>query len=401
MAKILLISNFYPPVQSIATNRVYSFAKYLTEFGHLVTVLTVKVEKKHEEEKNGNIQVIRVDDGGWIKQANTNNDKIILIHYLKCFYNIILSHFVVDELSGWTKNAIVKARELMKSNSYECVISSAPPISSHIIASVLKEEYPAIKWIADMRDAIWTKNYPYWIRNRLFAYAKYFLRQCDAFTAVSKPQLEEYSKMTEGAVSGWVIRNGYDFEAILSKKKRNGKFTIIYSGNFYGPRKPDNFFRALGKLLSEKKIEVCVRIIGNNAPLKVPENMKKYILQEMAIPYLNLIREIKKTGDLLLLISPSSLEKGIYTGKLFDYLGCCVPILGIVPKNDVAAELILKASAGYIAENENIDEIERAIFEAYNDWQANKDFSPDMSVIYKHHRREQAKKLDGLIRKLC
>jgi hypothetical protein len=38
--KILIISTFFPPQNSVASLRGYSFAKYWTELGHKVTVLT-------------------------------------------------------------------------------------------------------------------------------------------------------------------------------------------------------------------------------------------------------------------------------------------------------------------------------------------------------------------------
>jgi hypothetical protein len=38
--KLLIITYFFPPLNSIASLRLYSFAKYLTEFGLDVTVFT-------------------------------------------------------------------------------------------------------------------------------------------------------------------------------------------------------------------------------------------------------------------------------------------------------------------------------------------------------------------------
>jgi len=42
-------------------------------------------------------------------------------------------------------------------------------------------------------------------------------------------------------------------------------------------------------------------------------------------------------------------EKGVYTGKLFEYLGARRPILAIGPEDNVAANLIIERSAGVVA----------------------------------------------------
>ena len=119
------------------------------------------------------------------------------------------------------------------------------------------------------------------------------------------------------------------------------------------------------------------------------------------MPYDKLITTLKEEADLLVLIIPKSREEGIYSGKIFDYLGCLKPILGLVPRNDVAAQLIRDTNTGYIAENEKIDEIEQNILNAYFDWTNNIPFNPNLSLIRKFHRKEQAKILDNLIVSLC
>lgn len=95
----------------------------------------------------------------------------------------------------------------------------------------------------------------------------------------------------------------------------------------------------------------------------------------------------------MLLISPSDIEEGVYTGKLFDYIGVGRPILGLVPKNDVAAKLIEKSKVGYLAENENVVDVMAAIERAYNDWKNKKILIADKEVIKEHHRKSQVRRL--------
>ena len=134
-----------------------------------------------------------------------------------------------------------------------------------------------------------------------------------------------------------------------------------------------------------------IEIIGNNAPINIPNELRKYIKIITKMPYSELISYARKKADLLLMISPSDIEKGCYTGKLFDYVGIGKPILGLVPKNDVAADLIKETHIGYIAENENIEEIKNVLKSAYEDWKENKNFIPNYKLIKQHQRKEQIK----------
>ncbi len=390
---ILIISTYYPPIQSIATNRIYSFAKYLNEFGYFVTILTCSNNGKDTESIENGIKVVRLKQRDFLKKANTNVNEHKLLHYLKCIYNLILMNFIVDEAKGWTQYAILKAEHLMKEHNYDYVLSSAPPIGPHIVALKLKKDNSKIKWIADMRDALsWSENYPDYIRKKLKSFETIFLKNCDGVLSVSKPQLLRYQENASKDICFAEIRNGYDFDAKFYQKETQ-IFSIIYAGSFYGERKPDNFFIALSNVLKKYSIKINVRIIGNKAPIRIPSDIRESISIEKSMDYNELIYELQRKCNLLLLISPSSLEKGIYTGKLFDYLGACTPILGLVPKDDVAADLIKEANSGYIVENESIEEIERTILQAYHDWKNNKRFAPNYHVIKEHHRRNQTRRL--------
>lgn len=393
MKKILIISTFYYPIQHIATNRIVAFAKYLKEYGYDVTVLTKGLQNEHKV-ING-INVHYVNDTYFIKKLDTSKQEIKIIHYLKCARNIIYMNIFDDEDHGWTKNACKKANEILKQNQFDFVLSSAPPIGPHIVAYEIKKKYPKIKWIVDMRDALWSPNYPLKIRNSMLRFVENKISECaDLLLAVSKPQLQEYKKLTDNKLAYIEIRNGYDFVLKKNNSYNKKEFIIIYTGSFHGNRKPDNFFIALENLYKNNKISNFeVEIIGNNAPINIPNAIAKNINIIDKMPYEKLIDYVNDKASILLMISPSNIEKGCYTGKLFDYIGLCKPILALVPKNDVAAALINKINIGYVAENENITEIENNILKAYFDWKNVREFDPDLNIIKLHHRKEQIRKL--------
>ena len=394
MKKILIISNFYYPQKHIAVKRIDAFSKYFFKNGYDVTVLT-KDTKDHFEIVDG-IKIVYVTDKSILKKANTNKQENKMLHYMKCLWNIFIMNIFYDEDRGWTEEALKKAENIFTKENFDYILSSAPPIGSHIIGYNIKKIYPTVKWIADMRDALWSPNYPNNMKNRMLRKAKEILQKSDLLLAVSRPQLVKYREITNEKIDCLEIRNGYDYntELVRCLSKSKEKFTILYTGNFYGSRNPQNFFLALEMLIKKKNIgNIYVEIIGNNSPVNIPQSISKYILEQDRMEYSDLIKYMYSKADLLLLISPSDIEEGVYTGKLFDYIGVGRPILGLVPKNDVAAKLIEKSKVGYLAENENVVDVMAAIERAYNDWKIKKILIADKEVIKEHHRKSQVRRL--------
>lgn len=404
MKKILIISTFYKPIQCVAANRINAFAKYLHEFGYDVTVLTCGYEYNVGENIEGGIRVIRLinESKGILSPFDTHQKENKFIHYMKCLYNIGIQNISIDSDANWTKIALIKAEYLMKEYDFDYILSSALPIGPHIVGMELKKKYPKVKWIADMRDAISEPRgvsciYKYQIRKL----EKNILNTCDYLLAVSKPQLELFKAHYEGndIDKFYQIRNGFDFVFEPNRlKNKKAYFSIIYAGSFYGAIKPNNFFLALLRVLAKHEMKLKVRIIGNKAPIEIPLGLRNIVSEESTLPYEAICKEMKN-ADALLMVTPSCLEKGIYTGKLFDYLGSGTPIIALAPPDDVAGQLIKQANAGYVAANEDVDAIENIIENAYDDWATNTFPQPRTEVITMHHRKEQVRRLLSVLEK--
>ncbi len=58
---------------------------------------------------------------------------------------------------------------------------------------------------------------------------------------------------------------------------------------------------------------------------------------------------LQQQADILLLLSECNPEhRGVYTGKIFEYLGARRPVLAIGTTDNVAAELLLEREAGFM-----------------------------------------------------
>lgn len=394
---ILIISIYYPPIHAIASNRLHSFSKYLDKDKFNIFVLTID-ESISYDDKNDDAKVFRLKNNSIFKRANTSVKSTFIYHKAKSLYNILLNIAFRDEFSSWTKKAKIKASQIIKEQNIDVVLSSYAPVAPHIVALSLKRKFKNIKWIADMRDEM-SKNT--FINNNYRSYLSklesQIFKNADAVTSVSKPILDDFKLIANNnSIIFKEITNGYDFE-IEKNYIKNKVFTISYIGNFYGKRNPDLFLKALEQLYKSDIISnFHIKFIGVNNMYVIHNSIKDKISILPKLEHKEAINQMKQS-DALLLIHPKSKSKGIYTGKLFEYLATIKPIIAIVDKEDVAAELIVKCKAGYISDSDSIEEIKEVITSAYNDWKSDASFNPNISVIKQYHRKEQAKILGNMI----
>ena len=167
-------------------------------------------------------------------------------------------------------------------------------------------------------------------------------------------------------------------------------------GSFYSSRKPTNFFAALVELIKEGKVEkenVRIQFWSASKSYLVPSFLKSIVYHENSISEKESVLQMQQS-DVLLLVHPTNEAKGVFTGKLFEYLGSCRPVLALVDPDDVAAQLIQQCNAGWVAPDENINEIKSAIMSAYEFWEQKKQYKPDFTLLHSLHRKDQVGKLD-------
>ena len=139
-----------------------------------------------------------------------------------------------------------------------------------------------------------------------------------------------------------------------------------------------------------------VNFLGVSGGIIIPKSLKEVVNCFERVEYEQIIPKLK-TSDALLLIQPGNGFKGLFSGKIFDYLGAMRPIIAAIDKADVAAKLIKDCNAGFVAAFNNEKEIADAILSAYNLWKNNDNLKYNEELILDHHRSKQVKKLNQLI----
>ncbi|MDH7596430.1 MAG: glycosyltransferase [Methanothrix sp.] len=427
--KILIVSAYFPPQNSIASLRPYSWAKYFSQAGHDVTVLTT--EKK--EEPNSlkldctSFKVIEVPlkipfMKSWRmykERSNANADikttiKYKILLYLKTIYNKLSQStgcFYACRYPDWHDAWAGKAFKLVNDEVWDVVISTGGPYSVHRIGLNLKKDKKAKKWVVDWRD-LWTRNHIYSGLKIFHPIEKHLEHQfhahADLITTVSEGLADTLRQMTSTRVE--VIYNGYDpddYKNIVKiPRKNNKRYEIVYTGTIYRKfRDPAPLFRAVGELAAEKKLSpdnLHITFAGHKSA-DLSDMAKAYGINDYFTYAGFLPREeallLQYNADACLFLEYNNPSvKGVLTGKLFEYLYIANYILAIgVAENSEAGALIKKTNSGVCLGND-INKIKNYILNIvenknYNSIAIKKNFS----VIKQFERKRQAMKLLELL----
>lgn len=432
--KILLVSVFFYPQNAIATLRVGQWAKYWSEQGHDVTVLTTQ---KYPFMVNCDYNYIL-----------PNRIKIVEVPYLPRYFRTTKSsiptpqegstrlnesHIIArikrstktlrtmlgaffDIYTLWIFPAKRAGTVLVSTEKFDLIISSFSPSAAHIVASYLKKKAQHSIWIADYRD-LWTDNHlsrASWVFRKIGeAIEKKVIAKADILTTVSHP-LAKILQDKFPNIPTYTIENGFDsqefpkWKETLKHQVLQIHFPIIisYTGTIYpGKRDPEPLFKAISELIQEGDIttaQIQVHFFGNNL-YEVNKILKK---TPIYTPFVTLFGmrtrqealQAQKNSTLLLFLEwndPSA--KGVLTGKLFEYLVSGKAILAVgIDYHNSAGELIKKSGTGICCiDKEEIKNILLSIIKT----QKINFYNPDIDIIQKYSREKQALAIINLLDK--
>lgn len=398
--RIALITTWFPPQESVATNRMLAFAEFLSEKFE-VEVFCLAQEEKTIEWKS-NIRVHYSTSSEVLERLKDKTSDGAFLHKIKVGTRIIISKVIPNPLTKWQKSTLSKLKQVHSQNAFDCIISSYSPQEAHLVAIDFKKEFPTVPWVADMRDEMAANPYlDAQTKNRLLAIEKEVNKYADALTTVSEPILLDFQKSMPKIAVFKEIRNGFNhqFKRDLNTEQRNEVFTLGYFGTFYGAIKPNFLFNALIEIKSQKLFDFELQLVGVHSNFIIPKEIKDNITVFEKVSYTESIEQMAETSCNILLV-PKGKRKGVFTGKLFDYISVQKPVLAFVDTEDVAAKLIQDFDCGYVAEFSEIEANKKVILEAFNDWKMNELKFATFEQVQTLHRRNQVRKLAELISNL-
>lgn len=380
MKKVLVISYFYPPIGGVGVIRTLKFTKYLPEYGWMPYVLTVENRDRFYTDCSGDeipdhIQVYRA----W----NVLNNLSVVEGGLRRI-GIHSKFLIPDAYLGWIPLAVKKGKEIIETEGIDLIYVSCPPHSSSLIAARLKE-ITGVPFVIDLRDA-WTLN-PY-TGNYLLSslkrtddnLEKYVLRSADLIVTATEGIKSDYM-MKYPFVGSKIstIVNGFDQDDIPVNIQPFEKFTIVYTGFFYGVQTPELLFSAIDIILRGHlmpKEEVQFLWAGRDASF-VHRLAERYHIQTI-VKYIGAVSkkeadELLYRSHLLFFVIGSSEEVSqntTLTGKIFPYLASGTPILAVIPEGSAKKLLEKYSDSSYIITSGNVDDVVGVILNAYTAWQS-------------------------------
>ena len=441
---ILIISTYFPPQHSIASLRIYSFAKYWALTGNQITVLTPRkldegdlnikifnseydlVELPHIDLLQNLISLRQKQLNRKYSQqtintkTNTHDIKKTVFDILakqalrvKNRYGIFTTARMPNVHDTWISKAVRIGKNIIDTKSIDIIFSSYGPPASHIIAGVLAK-WSGKPWVADYRD-LWIEHHIYpglWPFRLL---EKRLEQRCvgkyaNMITTVSEP-LGLILK-NKFSVPVHIIENGYDNENCkqpLTPYFTDHKIKIVYTGTIYDHNQdPSPLFLAITKI-AQKDDNLKIWMQNNLRVLffgKKSEFLIKTIEQFNLFPivqYKGMVSRqdslrIQKQADMLLYIEwGDGSVQGILTGKIFEYLFLKKPVLSVgrTSKALTGSNLLTNAGVGLFAGN-NVDLIKSVLSDFIK---TGKPFSikPNEKIIESYSRQTLSKKLLDLM----
>jgi hypothetical protein len=311
---------------------------------------------------------------------------------------------------NWKPFALQAGNKLLQEENIDAIITSSPPVISHIVARELKEKYKT-PWLADFRD-LWSQNanYAYGPLRKLLDRRLELrtLSSADVMVTISEPMAEKLRALHKGKPA-YAITHGFDQADInIPPASLTPKFTVTYTGTLYAKHDPSKLFSALRDLISDGTIDpnnVEVRFYGPEYGWLDKEiegyGLSNIVKQHGLVPR-QIAWEKQKESQLLLLLKwEDPRERGAYSGKIFEYLGAKRPILATGgPKGDVVDQLLDETKAGIHAPT--VEDIKIALKELYQEYKLKGEvtYRGEESEINKYSHREMTRKFVDLLEQL-
>lgn len=381
--RIVLITHYFPPINSSGAKRVESLSKYWALMGHEVAVITT-IKSLNDgdftEVFPDGVLCIEVDAFGRHEPSVASNGRHEPMYSknrswkrrLKDFVMAVLGQipdpripfalsFSYPWLSSTVKDQIRNA---------DVIVATTPPWSILLAGYIAKVRFKK-KLVLDYRDHF--SDCHEMPGSRLAKYAekkidRFLARSADYLVCVSDPMTDYYRVMNPRTVT---ITNGYDRELLersrlSSRVISDDKVRIRYMGIVSFGRVPHGFFKALlelNELNPELLDRLRIEFYGNAAIIhelvsSVYSKLKNNLYFYDPIPYFDSLKAICEADYLLFsetsnMTTPSA--KGILTTKLFEYIGSGRPVIAHIKKETLAGSLLFESGPDHTITEDSAD----------------------------------------------
>ena len=364
-----MIAYHFPPLAgSSGIQRTLRFAQQLPDFGWEPIVLTAhpRAYERVSDDLLGEVPANLVVHRAFA--LDTARHLSIAGRYLGSMSR-------PDRWMTWRWGAVAAGMRLIRRYKPAALWSTYPIATAHQIGAILHRR-SGLPWIADFRDPMAQEGYPAdpktWecyqeIEETAFRKARF-----SVFTTPSAARMyaDRYPQVPpERAV---LIENGYDEEsfagleasAVAKGSLNPGKITLLHSGIVYpSERNPTQLFQALRALRDAGQLSATWFVLRLRAAahdqwlqaLAVEYGVAEFVELMPPLPYREALEEMLRADGLLVLQADNCNAQ--IPAKLYEYLRCRRPILGLTDPVGDTAWALRQAGVQHLACLESQEEI--------------------------------------------
>ena len=418
--RLLVVSYYYHPTPSVGSVRVGGLVKYLPDFGWRATVVTPRrpgrndldqplAETEDADLGTGLKRLLGVQPEVALKDAISGSSSPTAGLGLRTrAIDLVRSIVAVPDTNrGWIPIAARAGRQLLAQQPFDAILTTSPPPSVHLVGSRLVRS-SGLPWVADLRD-LWSLDHnstaPRWRRGFDRILERRTFQTASALVAVSEPLAADLQPLHPDTTVRSIL-NGYDPDETGPADRLDDRFTLTHTGTFYqGRRDPTLLFKALANLVASDSIDrqrVRIRLYARHESWvgHLAETLDVADMVEL-LPWGSrdaALRAQHEAQVLLLLHWGGERERGVYTGKVFEYLAARRPIVMIGGGAGVLHDLLEETGAGVHVTGQN--SLEGVLLDLWREFEANGAVAwrgrEEMLARYSHRRmaREFAELLD-------
>lgn len=415
--KILIISEYFAPANSVASIRWTKIAKYLNKKNNCcIDLLTNEkdfegnrpylVPYKFSEALEGDLQYIhRV----YYLRSNFFSKCVCLIWSLARLFKKVLDRYSPKksgstQIKSNSRNQLSLGDSLARNvvdlwsssmgkssfpkdfnfESYDAVISSYGPKWSHYLARKIKEEYPEIIWIADYRDPVVSEARGNHEEDKQFVATVTGTSDCVLTVSFGEDAGKDLYLDPRQKLE--VVPNGFDPEEMaLDRSCNSEKFIVSYTGALWDFGTVKQTLIPIFKVLSEMiendpslSSKIIFKYVGNTPDLFWQEATEFPLVSAENAGYVSREEALKIQRESALLAFATwntSLGRGVVTGKIYEYLMSGVPVVGVCSgdlPNSLSKEMIEKAEVGVcfeeVSAKADYERLASFIWKKYCEW---------------------------------
>jgi glycosyltransferase involved in cell wall biosynthesis len=422
--RLLIISYPFPPNPSAGAVRSERFAKYLSEDGWNIDVITIKPQKRADLPEQFHHETIRVhrtstlDPWLWLSKQVPKN---IILRAVRSVLMRIFSF--PDHMLLWLPFAVIRGLSVCRNKTIDAIYTTSPPHSTQVIGYLLSK-ITGIPWVADFRDP-WTLNayknngsfddlllkISSIMEKAVYKEAAIILTN----TLANRKKLIDHFPMIDEKKIVYLPNGWEEFPqaAYGGRIREDHGLIIVHAGTFYPRFKPYGLFHALSfwkkrqcpsdyPVLHEKNIRVI--LLGSNdletrrmiveLDLENMVEIRQWVEQDEA-------RQIMCGADMLLTTLGTGIESATYIpSKIYEYIAAKKPIIGFFPEG-AACDLIRETRTGHVFTNDDpLPVIEFLQLMIKKKGHKGIVYDPDEKTVQSYHIKNRIKELGAILQTL-